>query len=307
MLIECLEAICKDSSVRDLAWVASSPPLIHSATDGYRLLDSKAPEWDIKHLNQVLDRLNDDPSILHDALDKEKDKRLGKYFEALLAFWLQASLRFDLLAKNLPVRENGRTIGEFDFIVRDTERHKTLQLEVALKFYLGIGNLENANAWHGPELRDRLDKKLNRMLQHQARLAHHPAAMKVLSQQGLEIDEVWVLVKGRLFYPHSVHEPGPSIVNTAHLKGWWCELSRFEHSFAGAGLQWRVLRKVEWMAKRNPDATDKNLNSSEPGDYLMSHSPDWPVSVVGFRDGEEAERGFITPNGWPPLPQLSAK
>ncbi len=296
------EAGYHDPHVRNLAWAIRSPPLLERATDGYRWLSTGAPAWYKPGLTRQLSKLDDDPSKLHAELEKEKDRRLGKYFEALLAFWLQETCHLELLARNLAVHADGRTIGEFDFIIRDKQRDRTLQLEVAVKFYLGFGSLDKTDAWRGPCLHDRFDKKLDRLLTHQTRLLHHPATLELLRGQGIRIDEIWVLIKGRLFYPLMARSPGPSVLDAEHPRGWWCERSVLPRQFPETDVRWQILRKTDWLARRRaPSAGRPLLSSDQLSDYLIAASPDSPVCIAGFREEEEIQRGFVVPDGWPGL------
>ena len=106
--------------------------------------------------------------------------KLGLRFEAIMAHWIDREPSLTLLAKNQAVHDGVRTIGEFDLIVENdgTVEH----WELAVKFYLGTGDVSDLDNWHGPDPSDTLARKINRMTSHQLRLSRHPAGLKLLEQ-----------------------------------------------------------------------------------------------------------------------------
>ena len=124
--------------VRDLAWACFSPPLLLSpglaqpeeavSNCGLGLTDARR-SW--------LERLDRDARPLLEHLARRRGSRLGIYFEQLWHFFLTEDPAVDLVAHNLPVRADGRTIGEFDCLYYCRERRRHVHLELAVKYYLG--------------------------------------------------------------------------------------------------------------------------------------------------------------------------
>jgi len=209
--------------VRDLAWALSSPPLLQRADPQLRWLENGwFREISLRYAG-ALKQLERDPRPLQDMVDARKDRRLGSYFETLWKFWLNSNQRYRLLFANLPLRTASRTLGEFDFLVKDNKSGKTLHWEVAVKFYLGVADTSQPVNWLGPAQRDRLDIKTSRLLNHQSRLSHRPEAVQLFEQLGIEVDETWVILKGRLFYPAGIHADTPRGICPDHLKGFWSD------------------------------------------------------------------------------------
>ncbi len=214
--------------VRDLAWAIASPPLV--------LSDSSDCEWfdDIWYQHRYhdsadwLQTLDQDPAPLQAAVAAQKDRRLGNYFETLWAYWLEANQRYDLLARNLPIREGGDTLGELDFIVRDNLNGLNYHWEVAVKFYLGVADTRQPGNWHGPGRRDRLDIKLEHLRERQSQMCRLPQTQALLSEQGIDIAGCAVILKGRLFYPHEQPQPrSPQGACDSHLRSRWFRLADF--------------------------------------------------------------------------------
>jgi len=163
-LLASVLAKLKQPAVRDLAWTCFNPGLMN-------LPDSMSPPALDSRRRQWLAKLDHDPEALLDCLAGQRSPRLGLYFERLWYFFLSEDPGFDLLAHNLPVREGGRTLGEFDLIYFCHARQRAVHLELALKFYLGYGNYADntspTRAWLGHNSKDRLYLKLERLQGHQ--------------------------------------------------------------------------------------------------------------------------------------------
>jgi len=299
-------------AVRDLAWAIGSPPLLRPARAGLdhapRWLDQAWCDRALAVSRDWLDALDHDPAPLRDHLARARDHRLGSYFEDLLAFWLTwpDNPLYALIARNLPVRHEGRTLGEFDFLVRERASGETQHWEVAVKFFLGVRAGGAARHWIGPGLRDRLDLKLARLRDHQLRLADSPAGRDLLTSLGLPAARPVCLVKGRLFYPACAREDDwtPHDAAPGHLRGWWLDHDAFRARWAAAGLDWLHLPRAGWMTEVILGADETPPAPAEDIDTLLARLPGTgpraATGVVGLRDGREVTRGFVVPPDWPP-------
>jgi hypothetical protein len=134
-------------------------------------------------------------SALDNLISQQPTQRLGVYFEKLITFWFEQSPDHELLYHGLAIRQstapsdarespnspqkqnqitnvqNGNTtLGECDFLVFDKLNQRIQHWEVAVKFYLGVPH-EQDIVWLGPNLKDRLDKKIRHTLAHQLPLS----------------------------------------------------------------------------------------------------------------------------------------
>ncbi len=96
--------------------------------------------------------------------------RLGFLYQHVVSELFSNSNQYNLLAEEIQLSENGRTLGAVDFIVEDLAEKQIEHWEVAIKFYLLHGEL-----WYGPNAKDRLDLKLSRMLDHQLAMSSSKA------------------------------------------------------------------------------------------------------------------------------------
>lgn len=297
-------------AVRDLAWVIASPPLLqpapeHSANakDAPRWLDLAWCRASHAAREDWLAAVDADPTTLHAHLEAERDHRLGSHFESLLAFWLGApdNPQHELLARNLPLRQDGRTLGELDFLVRDRLSGEVQHWEVAVKFFLGVRPGGAARYWVGPGLRDRLDLKLDRLRQHQLRLTRSPEGRRLLDGLGLPAARPVCLLKGCLFYPADAERSdwAPQEAGPGHLQGWWQDHAGFRLRWGNAGLSWLRLPKANWMTAV---VSSEELGSGVDCSTLLAQLPvDGARSatcVVGLRNGHEVTRGFVVADDW---------
>jgi hypothetical protein len=331
-----LAAALRDPAVRDLAWLLFSPDLLrpHPAAPLADLWESPqeadaSAEWLI-----ALDR---DPHALHRALDVPRLTRLGRYAEELLGWFLLQGPFARLVAANVALRRAGRTLGECDFLL-ETSRGRRLHWELAVKCYLQVSEGRGQLAdFVGPNLRDRFDRKLSHLLDHQLRLSAREE-FALLGHPGPWLAQMFV--KGWLFYRadgggHTLRPmsaPDPVELAPGHPRGWWvthADWPAFAAAHAAAG--WSVLPRLDWLAPRRLGANEA-MAQPTPSDY--SHDAararsgvapptapqrlfeqiaraSEPVMAAAFAadDGgyRELSRGFIVPDDWPARAQAFAE
>lgn len=268
----------KHRAVQDLAWAIRSPPIIsglHAGTDWW---DTKRLEQEYQNYLPQLRLLDKSPDKLESALQHKKSHRLGHYFEALIAFWLETTPAYELLLSQFQLRNQHRTLGEIDYLIRDLSTGKVIHLEVAVKFYLGNSGLNNMANWHGPELQDRLDKKFNHLCTHQTQLSRkHPDLTPYA------VDEYACIVKGRLYYPPDI-QPGTVFTDPHHLHGHW---HNYLHDSTEHEAACHQLTKRDWLAPIN--------NISKHQTEALTAIPVEPACCIKHSSGTEQERLFILP------------
>ena len=279
--------------VRDLAWAGFSPTLLTGNGLSGAGLELTSP-W-----REQLAALDADPTPLLEFLGDAPDGRLGLYYERLWHYLLQHDPDIDFLAHNLPVRDGSRTVGEFDCLYWSRREQRHIHLELAVKFYLGI---PEDDIWLGPGGRDRLDIKLDRLVNHQSRLAEHPAASDPLARLGIAHCDSRIDIKGYLFTPGGSIAPPPHHNPLCTLQPWYT-LSEFRslEALPTSWLGWRKIPRHRWLspflaetgASRNDDALLEWLTSRFAGGRR-------PVQLAACdADGVEHSRCFVTPDGWP--------
>ncbi len=293
--------------VRDLAWIIGSPPLMaNTAAIDLSLILSQ--EWFLDQLQEYqpwLVSLDEQPEALERFLESRSSHRLGRYFEALVEFWLMHHEKFDLKKAGQQVIEGGQTLGEFDFLLYDRFLKKPFHWEVAVKFYLGYGEGSEWSSWIGPSANDRLDLKLNKLLHKQLHLGRTPAGQSILRDFGWGMVESRAFIKGQLFYHHS-QGVSPQEAHPYHLRGWWCYFREASNLFSDVHRRWLLLPRKQWLATKSDLEGNLLLTGESALKRLLQLYEVQPLSVMiaGFSQHEsllwrETERGFIVPNTWP--------
>ena len=128
--------------MRDLAWACFSPQMLHLEQLADTPTGVSASTMPLTRARaRWLQQLDRDPSALLTQLSSRPTHRLGVYFEQLWHFFLRSDPAVELVAHNLAIHDEGRTLGEFDCIYYCADRACHVHLEnmareIALKGYL---------------------------------------------------------------------------------------------------------------------------------------------------------------------------
>jgi hypothetical protein len=279
--------------VRDLAFLLLSP-------SPWQASANLAPQHLLgPHGWPLLAELDAEPSALLDWLAAHPVNRLGRYAELLLAFWFRRAPHCELVAHNLPVRtEDGRTVGEFDFLIRLDGA--PWHIELASKYYLMLGHA--AVTLIGASLRDGWLLKAAK-LEAQLTLARHPAAAAVLPP-GFNGAPSAARITGWLFLPDSADLSAP--LEPSAPRGWFAPLAGVWPK-RRTDTRWAWLPRLQWLA---PARVDELCTYDEEALRRQLADIDRPqlvaeVSEVEPGQWQEVARGFVIPDSWP-NPELLA-
>lgn len=227
-------------------------------------------------------------------------RRLGLQFEQMIQDWLLGDPDRQLLAHNLQVRTDGRTLGEFDLLVQTPDGPE--HWELAVKFFLGTGDQRDARNWYGPNPDDTLAGKLERLQGHQLMLSRTAAGMQLLAAMQIHDVRPRGFVKGRLFYPYEQFQAQrfvhPEIVNPRHARGWWQSIDDFL-GHTDAGRQFVLLDKSLWLAPLEPQHACQGCTLDELMALIdgSANRNTWHVAIIDD-DGTEQSRGFLVSARW---------
>ena len=222
-----LETFSHDQ-VRALAWCVGAPGLMR-AVDGLAVPSAKFFSTALEVARPWLEALNHAPEPLERFLTAQNNRKVGLHFEALLHFWLEQQVGYQVIAHNLQVRDAQRTLGAFDFIVRD-HNGQPEHWEVAVKFYLQRDGSSKWSSWVGPNQRDRLDLKLERMRNHQLPLSTRSEGRAALAALGVyQPPKKKAVVKGMFFAPWNRLGERPEASAPEQATGVWVAAADFAH------------------------------------------------------------------------------
>ncbi|WP_051123178.1 DUF1853 family protein [Marinobacter lipolyticus] len=295
-------------AVRHLAWMCHTPQLISSPL---AFAPEKYLPEDTEERLMAWDRA---PRLGPAVLTEQPARRLGHYFERLYECLIQDLLGWEILLKNQPVRNNGITLGELDFVVRNPTDNVVEHHEIAVKFYLGHleANRETA-LWYGPNAKDRLDIKSQRLIGHQSQMTERPEARILLESLGIETPtRPRIFMPGYLFYPLGEKLPPPDHIPSDHLRGDWLYIDDLDKT-ANAGVvgyagktdtrTWIPLLKPHWLGPwRQKQAPDRQ-ETEEALEVVRSAGIPRLFAVLEQSpvDGywQETSRLFVVPDTWP--------
>lgn len=277
--------------VRDLLWAINSPQLMR--------FENESPT-DFPSVS----RADIDGQHLRNWLLKRPEKRVGRYFERLIVYWVSQLRRCEVLAESQQMVLNGRTVGEIDLLFRD-EQSRLTHWEIAVKFYLQLPRDDSGSFQYiGPNARDSLRKKRQRLLDHQLPLS---------AQFYPEVERRQGLVKGRIFYhwQRGEREIHSRELMNEHLSGRWLRFGELSDFLSQNKNRYQILSKPFWLADQIAHSDSfETLDASAIADVLNHQftTEGKPVLISVFEQNanqedlevaHEKERCFIVPDQWP--------
>ena len=296
----------KQPSVRDLAWVISSPAMLQAHTTR-RPIFSSQDCWDaFSQALAKLQQLEEDPTPLLTHLDQLPSHRVGRYFEALTYYWLKHLADVEVVTNNLQLRDGKQTLGEIDFLFR--ENNQLIHWEVAVKYYLQLIPGCEEHEYIGPNTADNLASKMERLFDEQLLRSTEKNLTRALGNlDGTGSIKRQAFIKGWLFYHGYPETSGssPSLLNPNHLKGFWIHHGEDELPSDTQDTLWTLLEKPHWLATKLSATTDDLITRDQLELLLKSHfnTKESPLLMAQLEPCEsgylERLRGFAVSPQWP--------
>lgn len=135
---------------------------------------------------------------------QERRLRLGQLAEQFVFNQLETSNDFKILAKNLQIQNEKSTVGELDALI--DQKGRTIHLEIVYKFFLYDDTCNNMSLknWIGPNRKDSLVMKVEKLQKKQLPLLHSGYTEPYLKKLKLQVQQIeqQVLFKAQLFTPY---------------------------------------------------------------------------------------------------------
>ncbi|MGH1384533.1 DUF1853 family protein [Kordia sp.] len=174
------------------------------------------------------------------------NRRLGHLVEKIVSELIKASENYKMLYENVQIIQNKNTIGEIDFIIQHIDSKELIHLELAYKFYLFDPTIssEATHNWTGPNRKDALHEKLEKLQQKQFPLLYHQASKAQLPS--IEINKVSqkLCVLANLFIPYQYKEKFSETYQKA-IKGYYVNFDTFV-SLDNSAKAYYIPTKKEW-------------------------------------------------------------
>lgn len=176
--------------------------------------------------------------------------------EACFEVCIKRSNNYELFIANLQIhtstslsnRREKETLGELDYIVRNLKTNKVIHIELACKFYLYDENtrLCEEEKWIGPNRKDTLFDKLEKVKWKQFPLLHKKETLQKLQELNIEIPTSQQLcLKAFLFLPKKMkRNTFPRNLQDC-IVGYWIRFSEFIKEDETA--LFAIPTKKEWL------------------------------------------------------------
>ena len=208
------------------------------------------------------------------------NRRLGFVYQHLCSVLFQHSEYFGAVHEELQINHQGKTLGAVDFVVETSDK-EWQHWEVAIKFYL-----LHHGYWYGPNAKDRLDKKINHMLERQLPFSHTNEFSASYPQFGKPSQHL--LMQGRLYINPFEPEEIPTYcsgisINLDRVVGHWC----FQHQQHLIDEPLFLLDKPQWITGKSEENQSYSMDAkgfvhcqSESGTFWFIVPDDWPNNTT---------------------------
>ena len=189
-------------------------------------------------------------------LEINEKLRLGKYIERFVSFELEQKNNIKIIAENIQIQQEKITLGELDCIILKNET--PIHLEIIYKFYLynsSFGNTE-IDCFIGPNKKDSLVEKLNKLKEKQLPLLYSNECLTYLKTINLDAKKIkqQVYFKAQLFVPFSKKNIQLKQLNTNCICGFYInfkELAQFSNCkfYIPIKKDWLIIphKNVDWQ------------------------------------------------------------
>lgn len=203
-----------------------------------------------------------DVDVISNEFHIRKNTLLGKRAEAFFLKAIASQNRYEILASQIQLIEKGITLGELDFILKDKVADQIIHVELSYKFYLFDSNsTPSLNHWVGPNKRDSLSKKWNKLRDSQFPNIYTPTGIEILKSLHFQPEEIHqaVYMPLQLFLPFGKRVE----VDTEFLPcvtGEWMGFNEFKIK-DWAGHEFFIPEKQDWFV--NPEKCEYWYNKDE--------------------------------------------
>ncbi|MDG1148371.1 MAG: DUF1853 family protein [Crocinitomicaceae bacterium] len=249
--------------------------IIKRQLDGYLATETLWKGTDLAGLKQL-----EFEHRTHSINIEKPEKRLGKRAEQFFIELIKKTRECKLVSQNIQLKSGKITIGEIDCILKKEDDF--YHVEHVYKFYL-YDQTEGTNEldyWIGPNRKDCLNFKLDKLKNKQLPILQTDQGIQVLKDLNIPPDKVqqYVHFRAQLFTPKTKHVQFKAINPTA-IAGYYYRLDELPTNYAyflPCKLNWllKPYENVEWKTFKEGVSEIKLLLSAQksPMCWLKSNS-----------------------------------
>lgn len=190
-------------------------------------------------------------------IEIDAKQRLGKYVERFVSHQLINNDAIELIAENIQISKDKITLGELDCLI--FKNGQPIHLEVIYKFYLYDSSIDKdpLQHWIGPNRKDSLIEKLNKLQQKQLPLLYSKECREYLQSIHLDAKDIeqQVYFKAQLFVPLTTNSELDTNINSECVAGFYInssELVQFKDAkfYIPSKKDWLVTphTNVDWLS-----------------------------------------------------------
>nr|WP_271563263.1 DUF1853 family protein [Flavicella sp.] len=180
----------------------------------------------------------------------KKNTMLGKRAELFFKQQIEGSKDYKVLADGVQVFKDKRTVGELDFIVQHRKSLEVFHTELTYKFYAYDPNITAAaiEKWIGPNRKDTLLQKLEKLNTRQFPLLHTRETQQTLKKLGLPLDGIAqrLVFKAQLFVPENTVLTLFPEFNKNAIRGNYMRLEALTNKIS-SNSRFFLPKKQDWM------------------------------------------------------------
>lgn len=275
--------------INDLVWAINSPSLIGNVDQNWEPRKIAKDEIDATEFLRFFGSQN---------------HRVGRYFERLISYYLTGICRFTMIAEQKQIIINGKTVGEIDFLFRDS-CGQTLHLETAVKFYLHLPDATHQGSrLVGPNPNDFFERKVDRMLTRQLSISEEH--FDQIHELRSKIDYRLLWMAGRIYDHYADRTIAEShSLSPDHLRGIWFHAREWTPSAFPTHSRIELLRKPHWLSGSVLQSPNQGFGNEQFGDFVRNHFAQTSRPLHGCVAGDVRQFFFIVSDRWPSLGQGS--
>ena len=186
--------------------------------------------------------------------------RLGHQMEYVFKQLIENSNNYALILYNLPIRNEERTLGEIDFILKEKKTNQLIHVELTYKFYLLDPDIpEPIHRLIGPNRRDRFFDKMEKIKNEQFPLLHSPSGVKALEEHEIDPQSIKheCCFKAQVYIPFQEKKINFGLLNRETIAGYWLRLKDLI-TVDFSKDQFYIPIKSEWVIKPNEEVPWKS-------------------------------------------------
>ena len=202
----------------------------------------------------------DDTTLVNFSI---RSKRLGKIVEEFVFYQLKQLKSVKILAENIQIQQDKLTIGEFDALLCFNKNH--IHLEIVYKFYLYDNTIENDDRlahWIGPNRKDSLIQKMDKLEQKQFPLLYNLSTQPYLEKYKIKLEDIKqnLLFKAQLFVPYE-HKISCNIepLNKDCIVGFYIPFNNLD---CLKDYKFYIPKKLDWLISPHTDVHWLNIEQA---------------------------------------------